>query len=326
PVASLEAGGEASAVHSPGSVSVTALPGDLLDVLLCNNYAHHVSRWLLDARAGVVPLASTRLLAEGLRIPDGVAQSRDARWIAVSNHDDHSVYVYDSRDEPGEKSRPNAVLRGLNYPHGLRWTADAQFLLVADAGLPFVHVYERRTSRWEGEYLPAVSLKVLDDDRFMKGHYDPQEGGPKGLDLTSDHQTLVTTTLELPLAFFDLGPMLGTRPERDPQVDIFGSRLAGPVRLMADRIRDADARLLDQQRQLKEMQEAHALAMSEAQQRLADRMNDIKALRQTVERQQQHIVEVSRSYSWRVTAPYRALRRGMSALATRWSGKRALTP
>lgn len=126
PVACQRVGGAETAVHTPGSVSVVPLPGGLLDVLLCNHDAHHVSRWLIDARNGHRPLASARLLARGLRISDGVAQSRERRWIAVSNHDDHSVYVHDDAQALGPDSPPDAVLRGLNHPHGLRWTADAQ--------------------------------------------------------------------------------------------------------------------------------------------------------------------------------------------------------
>lgn len=318
PMACLRAGGAESEVHTPGSVSVVTLPGGLLDVLLCNNYAHHVSRWLIDATNGHRPLARTRLLAHGLRIPDGVAQSQGGRWIAVSNHDDHSVHVYEDTPTLGPDSRPAAVLRGLNYPHGLRWTADARFLLVADAGLPFVHVYERRSDRWEGQHQPVTTLRVLDDERFRRAHDDPQEGGPKGLDLAADGRTLLTTTLEQPLAFFDLAPVLGVG---DPPITADGdcTGLASPFRLLADRLRQADAQLQATQTRMQEQHEAHAQELSEvlsqAHRQAADHMAEIEGLRQTVERQQRHIEEVANSRCWRVTAPYRWLRRRLSARA-----------
>lgn len=283
PVVCLGAGGAETEVHTPGSVSVAHLPGGLLDVLLCNNYAHHVSRWLIDARHGHRPLASARLLAHGLRIPDGVAHSRDGRWIAVSNHDDHSVHVYRDQEGLGPDSRPDAVLRGLNYPHGLRWTEDARCLLVADAGLPFVHVYERRSDRWEGEQRPMATLRVLDEERFRRGHDDPQEGGPKGLDLAADGRTLLTTTLEQPLAFFDLAPVLGASGPQDPPARAAcASRLAGPLRMLAD-----------------------------------GRLNEIETLRRTIDSQQRHIEQVAASGCWRVTAPYRWLRQRLRVLAGR---------
>lgn len=43
----------------------------------------------------------------------------------------------------------------------------------------------------------------MDDETFQKGRYNPQEGGPKGLDLHRQSGVLVTTCEHQTLAFFD---------------------------------------------------------------------------------------------------------------------------
>jgi DNA-binding beta-propeller fold protein YncE len=318
-------------VHTPGSVSVAVLDGGWLEVLLCNNYAHHVSQHLLDARNGYEALAGSRLLADGLDIPDGVAQSRDQRWIAVSNHNEHCVLVYENTATLGPSCPPAAVLRGMNYPHGLRWTRDGQFLLVADAGLPFVHVFQCGGGGWQGECHPIQTLRVLDEQRFRRGQYNPQEGGPKGIDLSADDRVLVTTTQEQALAFFDLEPVLG--PARRAGAD--ADRPATTAPTLARHVQ-GQARTLNilaecrQQERTRHEQEraryeqecarheaalvATSLALEQAQRLVAERLSEIETLRSVVDQQQRHIQQVANSHSWRLTAPYRLLRQRLRDL------------
>jgi hypothetical protein len=57
----------------------------------------------------------------------------------------------------------------------------------------------------------------------------------------------------------------------------------------------------------------------EQQRRLAqDRLADIEALQQALQRQQRHMDAVAQSHSWRITAPLRALTGGLR----RWLGDR----
>jgi hypothetical protein len=46
-------------------------------------------------------------------------------------------------------------------------------------------------------------VRVIDDVKYLKGKYNPQEGGPKGVELVAGDVVVVTTT-EQTLAFFDL--------------------------------------------------------------------------------------------------------------------------
>lgn len=195
-------------VQSPGSVSVKHLGDGWVDVLLCNNYVHQVSQHIFILDEKVKPVADSILLQKGLDIPDGVAQSRDGHWIAISNHNEHAVRVYRNDELLDIDSEPVATLFGVNYPHGLRFTYCEKYLLVADAGLPFVHIYYSRNGDWCGEINPVASINVIDDHAFTRGQYNIQEGGPKGIDITADNKIMVVTNHEQPLAFFDLGSFL----------------------------------------------------------------------------------------------------------------------
>lgn len=197
-------------LRSPGSVSARRLPCGSLDILVCNNFVHQVSQHLLDLEGSEpVCLAGSPLLAQGLDIPDGVVHSRDGRWIAVSNHNEHSVRLYDSTRPLGPEAEPDARLVGAGYPHGLRLSVSSRHVLVADAGAPVVHVYACPEGGWSGEQWPVCRLRVLDEETFLRGRYNPQEGGPKGLDIDRLGRVMVTTNEDAPLAFFDLGTLLG---------------------------------------------------------------------------------------------------------------------
>jgi len=192
---------------TPGSVAVIKNGDGVYEALICNNYAHTVTRHPL------VATDSTKnnevLLKKWLDIPDGVSVSRNKEWIAISNHDTHTVLLYENRPSLNESSHPDGILRGTNYPHGLRFTSDGRFILVADAGSPYVNIYQKEGSDWRGVGYPFISFRVLNNQDFLRGQqHNPREGGPKGVD-TNDAMNLIVTTCESqPLAFFDFGAIL----------------------------------------------------------------------------------------------------------------------
>jgi hypothetical protein len=94
----------------------------------------------------------------------------------------------------------------------VRFTADGQFILVADAGSPHVRIYQSDHLGWRGVRDPILSVKVLDDDDFLRGRNNIEEGGPKGLDINNDAGIFVTTCETQPLAFFDLSSILESAP------------------------------------------------------------------------------------------------------------------
>lgn len=191
-------------LRSPGSVSVSRIGQDLHDVVICNNYAHNVSRHLLDARDGFSPRGSCRLLAKGLDVPDGISHSHSGEWIVVSNHDKNAVFIYRNDSSLDEESEPAGKLRGMSYPHGLRFSRDDRHIFVADAGAPLVHVYRMDHRRWSGKHFPVHSLRVIDSEAFIRGHVNHSEGGPKGLALTGDDRILVASCEEEPIVFLDV--------------------------------------------------------------------------------------------------------------------------
>ena len=167
-------------VASPGSVAVMPLGRDRYDVLVCNNFADQVTRHRLVGGTRPHVRKNWVLLEEGLNLPDGIASSPSARWIAVSNHNTGSVLMYRNRRSLDRGSKPAGYLLGAGYPHGVRFTADSQFVFVADAGSPVVHVYLGIGDDWHGTRDPVTSLRVLSHEAYLRGRTNRQEGGPKG--------------------------------------------------------------------------------------------------------------------------------------------------
>ncbi len=191
-------------LHTPGSVSVSKISQDLFDVVICNNYAHNVSRHLLDGRNSFAIKGSCRLLAKGLDVPDSISHSHSGEWLAVSNHYKNSVFIFKNDSSLDAESDPIGTLQGMSYPHGLRFSQDDKYIFVADAGAPVVHVYKMDDRRWSGEHFPVHDLRIMDDETFGRGHVNPEEGGPKGIDLSSDNHVLVASCEEEPIVFFDV--------------------------------------------------------------------------------------------------------------------------
>jgi len=197
-----------SRVKTPGSVAVRHEPNGLASVLVCNNYSHRVTRHVLDPRAGYRVVKNEVLLRHSLKVPDGIALSRDGEWIAVSSHRTHDVQIFATSGKLEPRTAPAGTLGKANYPHGLRFSADDRHVLVADAGAPVIHVYDRGAD-WSGQWVPARSMVVLDDEAFARGRTNKQEGGPKGLDIDRSSQVVATTCEQQPLAFYQLRSFTG---------------------------------------------------------------------------------------------------------------------
>jgi hypothetical protein len=282
----------ADVLHSPGSVSVTRKHQGVYEILICNNYGHTVTRHLLDFCAGC-SIKSAVLLRKWLDIPDGVSVSRDTQWIAISNHNTHSVLLYKNTPSLNETSNPDGILRCVYYPHGLRFSSDDRFILVADAGAPYVHIFGKDGPSWRGVRNPLASIRVLNDEDYLRGRYNPEEGGPKGIDIDNGMKVLVTTCEFQPIAFFDLKAVLRstcfsreetvcTHYERNDQSAFEIEYELAMVNQTKTRIDQADARAKNAEARV---YEAEARA-NQAETRIA---------------------AVTNSRSWRLTAPLRWL-------------------
>jgi DNA-binding beta-propeller fold protein YncE len=218
-------------IRSPGSIAVTRLNDDYFDFLVCNNYRHYISRHIIHRSNGFEAISDVRLFEHGLKVPDGIAISTDGELVAVSNHHGKRVDVFRNDAGSGTQSHPVFSLGIPHYPHGVRFAMEDRLILVADAGAPLVHVFARDGSTWKGAENPLLSIKVIDDDAFRRGHKNPMEGGPKGLDILADGSLFVVSCEEVPIAFFDF------RSVRD--------RLVEPDTTNHRHFRSSEARLLD---------------------------------------------------------------------------------
>jgi hypothetical protein len=162
----------------------------------------------LDCDAGRAIRSSEVLLQKYLNIPDGVSVSPDRRWIAVSNHTTHNVLLYENSPALNADAEPDGILRRVHYPHGLRFSADGRHLFVADAGAPYLHIYAQHPDQWRGVRHPIATVRIMDDEVFGRGRHNPEEGGPKGLDIDAFSNVLVVTSECQPLAFFDVSALL----------------------------------------------------------------------------------------------------------------------
>jgi DNA-binding beta-propeller fold protein YncE len=259
-------------LNTPSSVAITHVGEDACEVLICNNDGHTVTRHLSDRDADGALRNSEILLHKYLNIPDGVSVSTDRRWIAVSNHAAHNVLLFENSPALNPDAEPDGILRGVIYPHGLRFSADGRHLFVADAGAPYLHIYTQDSDQWRGVRHPVASLRIMDDAVFERGQYNPEEGGPKGLDLDASSRILVLTSECQPFAFFDV-PVLLQHAFAD------GS--------------EREQRNLGINHELSLMQETRKM--------MAEKFMEITAMQNSL-----HALRNSRS--WRITAPLRRLK------------------
>lgn len=213
-------------IDSPGSVSAATIAPGIVELLVCNNYVHTITRHLLDRHADFEPFASEVLLKSGLEVPDGIAQSASGRWIAVSNHNKNVVFLYRNDGTLNRASAPDGILRGVLFPHGLRFCPDETSLIVADAGSPFIHVFESSDGEWFGERSDSKKLEAVGAEDFERGHYSRDEGGPKGIGLTHNGSLLIASCEERPLAIFDVRSIVGSSSRPVDEFDAICSREA----------------------------------------------------------------------------------------------------
>ncbi len=202
---------------TPGSVAVLSATPSQTEVLVCNNYQNSLSRYLLDRRRDYRVRSSQVLLQKRLDVPDGVAVTSDGRWIAISNHSTYTVLIFENTGDMNPTTEPAGILINVESPHGLGFTDDGKTLLVASAAAPFIHVFDRKAvvdgserDDWYGMRGPAASLRVMDDETFLKGRANDEEGGPKGLVVSTQLNVLALTSDFQPLAFLDLQGVLQT--------------------------------------------------------------------------------------------------------------------
>jgi len=300
PIQTWPAGGT-SLLKSPSAVAVASVERGLREILICNNSGYSVTRHHLDVGAGCVVRRSEVLLRKWLDIPDGVSVSPDRRWIAVSNHGTHDVLLYENVPSLNEQADPDGILRHVHYPHGLRFSADGRYLFVADTGAPDVHVYAEDSAGWWGVRHPAATIQIMDESLFVRGQHNPEEGGPKGLDIDAGSNVLVVTSECQPLAFFDVAALLERASAGNPvpTASPYAARLSGAIDGQMD-----DDLYERSRREQKALEVRYELNIMEHSNAIKTRAMEAEAL----------VDYMENSRSWRMTAPLRRLNSALRRL------------
>ena len=202
PIRIIKKAGIFKKLNSPGSICILNSSAEELDILVCNNYTHQISRHIIPLKSRLKFVKNSVFLKKGFNVPDGIAINKDKSWLAISNHFTSSVLMFDLHSNLTRYSEHSGELIKSGYPHGVRFSDDGKEIYVADAGSPFINLYQSQNGKWIGKYEPVKKLNVLTENAFIKGQTNPQEGGPKGLDISADGSLLAMTNHEAPLDIF----------------------------------------------------------------------------------------------------------------------------
>ncbi len=205
-------GGGDCPVRSPGSVACLEMGAGHFRVLACNNYIDTVTSHTFRLGCRIKATDEGVLLQMGLSIPDGICVSPDRNWVAVSNHCTGTVLVYELASNLDRDSTPAAILHGIVCPHAVRFSPAGAHLLVADSASPYMHIFERPGDGWRGMRAPWKSVRMLDERTFLRGRYNAQEGGIKGIDIEAGQNLLAVACEHLPLAFYGLDAIMASPP------------------------------------------------------------------------------------------------------------------
>ena len=133
---------------------------------------------------------------QGLAEPDGLAFSPSGEWLAVANHGNHSVSIFQRRNRvgPGDRFRfgpaPVVVIAdaGFRYPHSLAFDA-ANHLFVTNAGANFFSVFAPTKLGDRMQWSPRQGgQQVVGSESGFRAinAANKMEGGPKGIAIHRD--------------------------------------------------------------------------------------------------------------------------------------------
>jgi DNA-binding beta-propeller fold protein YncE len=135
-------------------------------------------------------------LWQGLAEPDGLAFSPSGEWLAVANHGNHSVSIFERRNRVALQDKfrfgpaPVAVIAdaGFRYPHSLAFSA-SNHLVGTNAGANCFSVFAptKLDGRTQWSLLPGGQWVVGSESGFRAiNAANKMEGGPKGIAIHRD--------------------------------------------------------------------------------------------------------------------------------------------
>jgi DNA-binding beta-propeller fold protein YncE len=176
------------------SDGVAFVPPDNDYLAACNLQIGSISFYRISSRSPIrfELLPVFELKSAGLSNPDGLAFSECGKWLAVANHGDHSVAIFQRRNKilSAGKLRygrnPVMVVKdsGLRHPHSVAFTPETNHLVVTNAGANYFSVYEPMPRNYKMRWSPSPVLEksVGLESLFIEVNgRNKMEGGPKGI-------------------------------------------------------------------------------------------------------------------------------------------------
>lgn len=164
-----------------------------------------------------------RLKERSLYRPDGLAFSQCGTWLAVANHGNHTVSIYERRRVVGSGQEvqygpgPVTIIRdpGLGHPHSVAFTPKTNHLVVTNAGANYFSVYqpERHGPEMRWSQSPVLQPTLGPDSFFNQiNSRDKMEGGPKGVAIYKN--TLAVCSPEYGIRIYSFRESESRRPPR----------------------------------------------------------------------------------------------------------------
>ncbi|HEV7701733.1 MAG TPA: hypothetical protein VGO43_15990 [Pyrinomonadaceae bacterium] len=184
-------GAEARLSHSD---AVAFIPSDNAQLAVCNLTNNTVSFYRRTSsspiRFGLEPVFV--LEHDSLCGPDGLTFSSCGRWLAIANHGDHTVSIFqrssDSKDGHALRYEPEPVSviahPSLRHPHSVVFTPRTHHLVITSAGTNYFSVHEPtgppHARVWSNA--PVIQETVGSESIFREMNaQNKMEGGPKGI-------------------------------------------------------------------------------------------------------------------------------------------------
>jgi DNA-binding beta-propeller fold protein YncE len=206
-------GPEAKLASTDGAALV---PPDNRCLAVCNltsasiNFYHRRS----GSPIAFEPIPFFELTHPSLCNPDGLAFSRCGSWLAVTNHGNHSVSIFQRRNKAsagGELrygEEPVTVIQDprLRYPHSVAFTPWTNHLVVTNAGAGYVNVYPPESNysgtRWSQS--PTLQKRVGRDGTFIRVNAaNKMEGGAKGIAIHKNNLAICSPEFGVEIYRFD---------------------------------------------------------------------------------------------------------------------------
>ena len=208
------------------SDGVAFLPpnGDYL--VACNLARNNVSFFKNTSTARSVSFNTTPsfvLNSPYIQEPDGLAFSNDGNFLALANHGNHTVSIF-QRDKSDTASKPcryelDPVTtihdKQFRYPHSLCFTPRGNHLIVSNAGENYISTYNfnqfgspfNRQKSWQKT--TELKIKITDEETFDEVNMDNKmEGGPKGIACSRDLIAVCSPLIGVKLfSYSDAGPL-----------------------------------------------------------------------------------------------------------------------